>query len=272
MTSVGGGDVVAACLAAAAAWAGCPGTGRRRLAGLAPGSDDDAERSRDGLAGARPVLVAGVTVLVLATTGVTPVVVMVAGCVAWLATGLRARSHARALRRAVRAETTAACEALGAELAAGLPAAVAIDRVAGDHAVMRPVAAHVRLGGDPVAALRAAAARPGAAGLHDVAAAWSVSARAGGGLVAVLDRIVEDLRARDDLVREVEATLGPPRATARLLAVLPVLALALGAAMGGNPLAFLLGGGAGSWCLVAGVALAAAGVLWVERITDGVAR
>ncbi|MBW9207409.1 type II secretion system F family protein [Mumia sp. zg.B17] len=272
-----GWDVAgAACLGAATVLLGWGPASSRRVSAAVTSSRRQLvsapERRSARAAATRPALVAAATVAVLATTGVTPAVVVVAGCIAWLVAGLRARSRARRDRRATHTGTTAACEALGAELAAGLPAAMAIERVAGDYPVLRAVAAHVRLGGDAGAAFRTAAERPGAEGLADVAAAWTVSARAGGALASVLDRVVDDLRARDDLVREVDATLGPPRATARLLAVLPVLALALGAALGGNPVAFLLGGGAGSWCLVAGVALAALGVLWVERITDGVAR
>lgn len=216
--------------------------------------------------------VAAVTVALLAVTGVTVVAVLVAGGVAWLVAALRVRTRARAARRRTHARITAACEALAAELAAGLPPSLALERVAADFDELKPVYAQVRLGGDAATAFRAAAARPGAAGLRDVAAAWTVSVRSGARLAAVLDRVVENLREQDDIVREVDSTLGPPRATARLLAVLPLLALALGAALGGNPVAFLLGPGVGSWCLAAGAALAVVGVLWVERITDGVAR
>ncbi|MFC6150428.1 type II secretion system F family protein [Mumia xiangluensis] len=270
------GVVAAGALAATAGWLLAGRTlATRQLATVSPareGASDEPAAPRGRLRGPLPIAVPVATVVVLAGTGVTVVAVLVAGCVAWLVAALRLRSRARTARRRTHAHVTAACEALAAELAAGLPPSLALERVAADHAELRPVDARVRLGGDAAAAFRAAAMQPGAEGLRDVAAAWSVSVRSGAGLAAVLDRVVEGLRARDDIVREVDATLGPPRATARLLAVLPLLALALGAALGGNPVAFLLSGGIGSWCLATGAALAVAGVLWVERITDGAAR
>lgn len=228
-------------------------------------------RRRPGALG-RGVVTLGLLAGVLVGCGVPFAVVLAACLVAAVVLRLRSRARSRRRRRRTHTDATAACEALAAELAAGLPAVMAVDRVATDFAVLAPVAGHLRLGADPATAFAAAARRPGAEGLRDVGAAWVVSSRSGAGLAAVLDRVVDALRARDDLVREVEATLGPARATARLLAVLPALALGLGVLLGGNPLAFLLGGGAGSWCLVAGVVLACAGVLWVERLTDGAAR
>lgn len=211
-------------------------------------------------------------VVTLASSGVSFVAMLVATGVVVVVVRLRGRVRRRAEARHRHNEVAGACEALASELTSGTAASLAIERVAVEYAVLAAVASHARLGGDVVTALRAAATQPGADGLRDLAAAWSVSTRSGASQAVVLDRVAESLRARDDLLREVDAALGSPRATARLLAVLPLLALGLGVALGGDPLGFLLGGGLGSWCLAVGAGLAVAGVLWVERLAESAAK
>ena len=66
------------------------------------------------------------------------------------------------------------------------------------------------------------------------------------------------------------AALGPPRATAKMLATLPVIGVLLGTAMGVDPLDFLLTTGTGNVCLLGGLALALLGLWWVERLADAV--
>lgn len=56
------------------------------------------------------------------------------------------------------------------------------------------------------------------------------------------------------------------RASATLLACLPVLGVALGQLIGAGPVDFLLGGPGGVLALV-GVSLVCAGLLWSDRIT-----
>jgi tight adherence protein B len=51
-----------------------------------------------------------------------------------------------------------------------------------------------------------------------------------------------------------------------VLAVLPVLGLATGFAMGGEPLAFFVTGWVGPACLVVGTGLACLGVIWTEAL------
>jgi tight adherence protein B len=164
------------------------------------------------------------------------------------------------------------CDAMAAELRAGQPAPRALCRVAEHHPYLARAARAARLGGDVPAALEALAAEPGASGLGIVAAAWRVADRSGAGLAVVLDRASDALRSDQAAVREVEASLGPPRATARMLAALPLLGLLLGAGIGGDPLAFLLGSAAGNGCLVVGSGLALLGVWWVERLAEAVHR
>ena len=70
--------------------------------------------------------------------------------------------------------------------------------------------------------------------------------------------------ARDDarLHQELAACLAEPRATAMVLVSLPVLGLALGTALGTDPLRWLTSGGLGTAVLVSGVALQALGAWW----------
>jgi len=66
--------------------------------------------------------------------------------------------------------------------------------------------------------------------------------------------------------QEVAAHLAAPRATARLLAGLPVFGWLLGLAMGARPLSFLLSTPPG-WCVaVVGVVLELLGLRWTSAL------
>jgi tight adherence protein B len=198
-----------------------------------------------------------------------PLPVAVAGAAALLAGGIRLigrQVRERRSRDERRRRVLELCDALSAELHAGLPAPTALTRACADWEPVAPVATAVRLGGDVTGTLRAAAEVAGAEGLASVAAAWEVAARSGAGLAVVVDRVTDGLRHEADAAAEVTAALGPPRATARMLLALPALGLGLGASMGADPLAFLLRTYAGVGCLLLGLLLALAGVWWVERL------
>lgn len=68
------------------------------------------------------------------------------------------------------------------------------------------------------------------------------------------------------------ASLAGPRTTALVLSALPLAGIAMGAAMGANPVAFLAGGGVGGVLLVVGTALVCAGVEVSGRIIRGAAQ
>jgi tight adherence protein B len=79
-----------------------------------------------------------------------------------------------------------------------------------------------------------------------------------------------DVVERDRYASRVRAGMAGARATAVILAGLPLLGIGLGELIGADPVRFLLSGGAGGWLLVVGVVLACCGLAWSDRITNGV--
>ncbi|GAA2709567.1 MULTISPECIES: type II secretion system F family protein [Streptomyces] len=128
------------------------------------------------------------------------------------------------------------------------------------------VPAAARFGGDVPEALRKAGRRPGAEGLNGVAACWRVAVDGGAGLAAGLERVAAALGAERDQREELRAQLAGTRSTAVMLALLPVLALLMGAALGADPLRVLLHTPAGLGCLALGGLLECAGIAWTRRI------
>lgn len=175
-------------------------------------------------------------------------------------------------RRTVRQDAWAVlevCDVLGAELAAGRPTGTALATAATHWAPLAPVVEAFHLGADvPEAWRRLAAGRPGARDLRLVAAAWQVSQQTGHGLARALARTARGIRARRRTQWVVESELASARATARLVALLPVATLAMGSGAGGSPWRFLLGTPLGLGCLAAGVLLMTLGLLWIERIAS----
>lgn len=159
-----------------------------------------------------------------------------------------------------------ACEALSGELGAGQPVVEALRRASQvwDHLTAAAVAAE--LGADIPSALRRAAEAPGAQGLREVASAWQVSAASGATMALAVARVADAARRRQAQARLVASELAGTRATASLLAVLPLGILAMGAGLGGDPVDFLVRTPVGLACLAVGVVLALAGMLWIERI------
>lgn len=173
---------------------------------------------------------------------------------------------------ATRGRVVELCEVLRAELAAGQTAGRALELAAVEWPLVAPAARAATSGGDVTAALRDLAAVPGAAALRVVAAAWQVAHRTGHGLADVLGRVAVDLRAAEQTRRIVAGELASARATARLLAALPLVALAMGGGTGAAPWQFLLGQPAGLACLAGGLALGYAGLAWVEALARDVDR
>lgn len=179
--------------------------------------------------------------------------------------------HARRDRLHRRAAVREACEAIAAELRAGRSPTRALEAATSVLPDLASVASVSRMGGDISTALRAVDA-PGSAPLAKLAVAWSVAADAGAGLATVVDRVANDLRAEEELRAEVTSQLAGARASARMLAALPLLGPLLGVGAGSSPVGFLLASPSGLACLVSGCALAGVGLLWVERLARGAER
>lgn len=158
------------------------------------------------------------------------------------------------------------CEALAGELRAGQPPLVSMRRAAEAWPPMETVAAAGELGADVPRALRRLAGRPGASGLAQVAAAWQVSEGSGGAMAGALDRVAKASRARRATDRLVASELASARATARLVAGLPLVVLLMGSGLGGDPWGFLTSTPLGLACLSLGLLLAYAGLEWIEKI------
>ena len=208
------------------------------------------------------------TVLVAALAAVALVLVLVPGH----RPGRRGRrSWSPSVRRPARAAERRRAElewveALAAETRAGRDPASAVVAAGSESvpspAVARAVAAAAG-GGDVAAALRSDAASDL---MRAVAACWEVAHGSGAGLSASLAALADAGRESERVRRDLRAGLAEPRATAVVLAALPVVGLGLGAGLGADPFAWLLRTGPGLAVLAAGIALEVVGVLWSWRI------
>ena len=100
----------------------------------------------------------------------------------------------------------------------------------------------------------------------DVAACIEAAEESGCPLAGVLDRLSAQLEADADAAAARATALAGPRATTRILSVLPLAGLAMGALLGVNPLGVLVGTPWGAACLAAGLALTLAGRVWSSRL------
>ncbi len=195
------------------------------------------------------------------------VLVTVVGVAAFTRRELRRGRQREQARVAVR-EVTELVDELAAELRAGVLPHRALATVAVDHPLLAPAAQVAELGGDTADALRAAAETPGRSGLDALAGAWHVSETCGAPLAEVLDRVARGLRFETELGDDVRSTVEPARATGRLLAVLPLLGLFLGAGLGADPVHVVTSTLPGAASVAAGTALACVGVRWIETTAD----
>ncbi|MCJ0894600.1 type II secretion system F family protein [Rhodococcus sp. ARC_M5] len=170
-------------------------------------------------------------------------------------------------------------------LATGVEVVIGELRV-GSHPATASAVAADECGGIASAALRGAASRSRLGGrpadgiassdplldpeLNRLAAAWRVADEHGLALAELLDAVREDMLGRRRFRERTDASLAGARATALVLAGLPILGVALGQLMGANPLQILLGGGLGGMLLLIGTALGCAGLLWTDAITGKV--
>lgn len=131
------------------------------------------------------------------------------------------------------------------------------------------VAARARLGADVAAGLECAGVESAlGAQWRRMAIAWRMAAEHGLAIGAVMRAAQADIVERQRFWTRVQAGMAGARATAAILAGLPVVGIVLGQFLGADPIAFLTGGGAGGWFLLAGVTLACTGLCWTDRIIE----
>lgn len=180
--------------------------------------------------------------------------------------------RARAAREQERQQAGEACAVLAGELRAGRSAAQALTAAAdvatgAVRLALLAASSSAGLGGDvPTALLGKASASAAPELLAGLGACWQVCAGTGSGLAMAVDRLEEGLRAEQGQRLAVAAELAGPRATAGLLACLPLAGIGLAAALGARPVHVLLHTTIGLACAVLGVGLDGLGVWWTGRL------
>lgn len=148
-------------------------------------------------------------------------------------------------------------------------------------AAVGEVAAALRVGAAPAAAWARAGVRcdgpdphvedvvalgPAPAHAAAVVAATRLAAELGAPPAALLERVALSVARDAEAEGQRRSALAGPRATARLLAWLPVAGLGLGLGLGVDPVAHLLDGGAGTASAVAGTVLMVTGRRWSAAV------
>jgi tight adherence protein B len=167
-----------------------------------------------------------------------------------------------------------ALDVLVGELRVGAHPVAAFDAAAAEAdgacaASFRGVAARALLGADVAAGLRGVA-EGSALRSHweQLAVCWELAHTHGLTIATLMRAAQRDIVERSRLDSQAAAGLAGARATATVLAGLPLVGIALGELIGASPVRFLLAGGPGGWLLVIGITFAAAGMLW----SDGIVR
>jgi tight adherence protein B len=99
-------------------------------------------------------------------------------------------------------------------------------------------------------------------------AAWRLAERTGAPIADLVERIEADARAMDRASASAAAQAAGARATAWLLAALPVGGIGLGYSLGADPLSVLLHTPIGAACAVGAIALQVAGLAWADRLAS----
>ncbi len=227
------------------------------------------------------VVAAGVPVAALALllASVTSVGVVAAAAIVGATVEIRRRGRQRRRTRADEAAALqGALDILVGELRVGAHPVAAFSVAAADvdgvgATALRTIAARARLGADVAAGMRSVAHRSSLPGQWErLAAGWQLAQNHGLAIGTLMQTAQQDLVERERFAARVDAGMAGARATAAVLAGLPIVGVGLGQLIGADPLSFLLSGGFGGWLLVIGVSLACVGLLWCDRITSQVLR
>ncbi|WP_233604193.1 hypothetical protein [Micromonospora sp. HM5-17] len=201
------------------------------------------DRLLDAVPARRVVLIAAACGAVAGAVLAGPVAALVLATYAGLAARVGCRRRAGRLARRMRRVQLDGLAALAADLRAGLPPSALLSAPAG----VDPAPSSVRL-----AELTRAAVR--------------LAEQTGAPLAELLERIEADARAMDRGLAAADAQAAGARATAGLLALLPLGGIALGYGIGADPLRVLLHTPVGAACAVGAIVLQLAGLAWAERL------
>jgi tight adherence protein B len=186
--------------------------------------------------------------------------------IGWPAGWRRFPGRRRSQRSRSRTEAIAWVLALAGELRAGNPALQAVQTSTQRHGVAPRAARAARLGGDVAAALRADAQESGATLLSAVASFWDLAQSSGAGMATALERTADGYRQSLAVRRTLDVELAAPRATARMMSLLPAIGVGFAMLLGADPLRWLTTTVPGLFCLVAGFGANMCGFLWIRQI------
>lgn len=239
----------------------------RRAAGRLPGRDAGHAAPGGRRAPGRETALVALLAAGVGAAVSTPLVAALAAAVA--VAGVRAWAGRRAVARddAALRGLADGLGALAADLRSGRSlgvAAAAAGSACGDAEAGRLLARAVQA---PEAPVREASGDLGDA-LGRIAAATRLSTRTGCSLAAVATAVEDDLRARARHRAELRAATAGPRASAAVLAGLPLLGLLMGSGVGADPWRILTTTAVGQVLLVGGVALEAVGLVWSHRLVQ----
>ncbi|AXE37783.1 type II secretion system F family protein [Acidipropionibacterium virtanenii] len=252
-----------AALTAAAAWVAVPG--RRGL--TEPTRRRIPARMLEGVAALLAIVIAALAagpsgaVWAVGATIIAATVVRVGG-----------EHRRRSLRRTRGRQVAEAARALAGRLSIGDVPSVALTSVAREQPVLAAALRAQVVSADVPAALMTAAGVPGQESLAGLARAWRMAQLTGAPLAGATSAVADAMRRRTRLEATLEAELAGPRASGRLMGLLPVAGLLMAHTVGAGPAGFLVGSWPGRICVLAAVGLSCAGVLWSESIADRVYR
>jgi tight adherence protein B len=154
--------------------------------------------------------------------------------------------------------------ALSLELQAGVLPEAAMQATCSttEQPQLRRAAELVRQGLDPAPAL----AGSEVAVVRALGLLWELARVEGAPLAEAVAALARSCRGCAQSQRALRAAMAGPRASARLLAGLPLVGIALGEGIGARPVHVLLSTGPGRVCLLVGVLFTAAGSWWTRAL------
>ena len=185
----------------------------------------------------------------------------------WLATRAKRSGKLSPERRLVHA-----LRALAAELSSGGTPVKALERAAGTPPLWPRALAAAHFGESvPRGLIHDAQDTPHLdAQLRQLAACWSVGTSHGAGLVTSIERLALSVQSQFELRAVLNSELAAPRATMKMLSLLPLVGITMGYLLGADPIRWFLGSTLGAVIVIIAVLLTFIGVMWTRRIVQRV--